>query len=206
MEQAMRDGVREQFHLIREWTLMICVLGSGPWGGRCLVALCFGVPTKRSWCLCVSENHPPVVPVWASGAWKHSCLSGLADRCWIILECVGSSLENCFVWFVLSKELLLNIGMGLWWHPWIFVGFHLGSFFEAGQCCGERSAFSAPVRGVVHQPYQSSNFIVVALGEGYWLIHVPREGWSGCLWVVSDFGICCLLLKYTEPTGPQIRN
>lgn len=65
---------------------------------------------------------------------------------------------------------------------------------------------SAPVRGVVHQSYQRSNFIVVALGGGYWLICVHREGWGGCLWVESDFGIFCLLLKYTEPTGPQIQN
>lgn len=65
---------------------------------------------------------------------------------------------------------------------------------------------SAPVRGVVHQPYQRSNFIVVALGGGHWLICVHREGWGGCLWVETDFGICCLLLKYTKPTGPQIQN
>lgn len=115
------------------WTHVICILGSGPWGGRCLVALCCVVPTQRSRCfgkcLCVSGNHPPVVPGWASGGWRHSCLSGLADPCWFIIECVGSSLANCFVWFVLSRELLLNIGMGLWWHPGIFVVFSSGLLF-----------------------------------------------------------------------------
>lgn len=135
MEQAIRDCVREQFHLIRGWTNVICILGSGPWGGRCLVALCCGVPTKSSrcfgQCLCVYENHPSVVPGWASGARRHSCLSGLADPCWFSLECVGSSLANCFVWFVLSRDWRLNVGMGLWWHPWIFVGFHL-SYFLVG--------------------------------------------------------------------------
>lgn len=213
MEPAMRDGVREQFQLIREWTLMICVLGSVPWGGRCLVALCFGVPTKRSWCLFMPENHPPVVPVWvlepgdtpAFLAWLipvesflnvlvlplQIALCGLflaGSYCWILGWAYGDTLE-----FLLAF---------IWAAFWL-VG---GVWTEAGQCYGERSAFSAPVRGVVHQPYQSSNFIVVALGGGYWLIHVHREGWSGCLWVVNDFGICCLLLKYTEPTGPPIRN
>lgn len=55
----------------------------------------------------------------------------LTDPCWFSLERVGSSLANCFVWFVLSRDLRLNVGMGLWWHPWIFVGFHL-SYFLVG--------------------------------------------------------------------------
>lgn len=82
VEQAIRDGVTEEFHLIGGEPTCF-----GIWslGGRCLVALCFGVPPQRSRCfgkcLCVSENHPPVVPGWASGVWRHSCLSGLADPC-----------------------------------------------------------------------------------------------------------------------------
>lgn len=122
--------------------------------------------------LSVSENHPPVVPGWAPAAWRCSWCSALADPSWFILERVGSSFPNCFAWFVLGRELVPNIGMDLWWHPWIFLLFRLGCFWvgwcevwtEAGQCRGDCSAFSAPVRGIEHEPYQSSNFIVVPPG------------------------------------------
>lgn len=50
---------------------------------------------------------------------------------------------------------------------------------EAGLCHGDCSVLSAPVRGVAHQPYQSSNFVVVALGGGYLLINV-KDGVGVC--------------------------
>ena len=129
----------------------------------------------------MSENHPPAVSGWARGAWRLLWLSGLADIYRFILERVGSFLANCFVWFGLSKELLLTVGMFLLWHPLSpgFCGWFLGlGFFvvvgclvgwckvwnEAGQCRGDCSEFSALVRREIHQPHQSNNFIVVALG------------------------------------------
>lgn len=152
------------------------------------------------------------MPAWASAAWSHSWFAGLADPCWFILSCVGSSLANCFVWFVLSRELLLDIGiLGFWAFGdtleflLVFICLLVGVVWtEAGQRRGDCSAFPAAVRGVVHQPYQSSNFLVVALGGGHWLIHVHGEGWGGCLWVVSDFGVC--FWSTLSPLVPKFRT